>query len=52
MWMLLAVVKFRIRRSMWAEAYFELVERGNDEAQRYADAIGDAWVCDPPNTIN
>ena len=35
-WMLRAVVAARGKRSMWAEAYFELINRSNDAADQCA----------------
>ncbi len=51
-WMLRAVVTLRRRKSMWAEAYFELVERGADYAVEYAEEHGSAWPVDPPTSIS
>ncbi len=43
-WMLQSIVAFRRRKSMWAEAYFELLERANDIATAYAKRRRNAYV--------
>ncbi len=47
-WMLSAIVQFRYRRSMWAEAYFELVERSIEAADEYAKSTDNSWTSAAP----
>lgn len=52
LWRLTLTVNLRLRKTMWAEAYFELLERAKDAAEDYACAHGDVYVVEGPTNIN
>lgn len=46
-WSLQLYVRTGSKRGMWAEAYFELLERANDAAAEYAAVLGGCWSVPP-----
>ncbi len=51
-WMLQSMIKFRRRKTMWLDAYEELLMRGGDYAEAYAETHDNVWMVGAPPGIH